>query len=77
MKHRLMSLAALVLAMLMLAAAASAETISLSGTVTARETWEVYAPIGGSVEEVCARVGQHRVLCGEERRSGEAGSAAL
>ena len=58
MKHRLMSLAALVLAMLMLVAAASAETISLSGTVTARETWEVYAPIGGSVEEVCARVGQ-------------------
>ena len=38
--------------------AASADSLSLSGTVTAAETWEVYAPIGGTVDRVEAEVGQ-------------------
>ena len=45
-------------AMLLTQSAALADTISFSGTVTAGETYEVYAPIGGMVESVDVEVGQ-------------------
>lgn len=45
-------------AMLLTQSAALADTISFSGTVTAGETYEVYAPIGGTVESVDVEVGQ-------------------
>ena len=42
----------------LLAPGALAETISFTGTVTAKSTSEIYAPIGGTVESVSAVAGQ-------------------
>ena len=42
----------------LLAQGALADTLSISGTVTARNTHEVYAPIGGTVESVAVMDGQ-------------------
>ena len=42
----------------LLAQGALAETISFTGTVTAKSTSEIYAPIGGTVESVHAVAGQ-------------------
>lgn len=46
------------LACALLAQGALAETISFTGTVSAKTTSEVYAPIGGTVESVSAVAGQ-------------------
>lgn len=43
---------------LLLTPCALADTITFTGTVTASETYEVYAPIGGTVEKVEGEVGQ-------------------
>ena len=59
-------LSLLLIAALLLAQAALAETITFTGTVAASETHEVYAPIGGKVEsvngEAGAKVGASDVL---------------
>jgi len=52
------SILAGLLALCMLGTAAAAETISFSGTVEPKETVQVYAPIGGVVEEVNVRAGE-------------------
>lgn len=57
MKHSLSLCLCLVLCM-MLGAAALAETITLNGVVTVKNTREVYAPIGGTVESVAVTPGQ-------------------
>ena len=49
---------AMALAVCMLGAAASADTISFSGKVEASETVQVYAPVGGTAEAVPVRVGE-------------------
>lgn len=46
------------LACALLTPAALAETISFTGTVAAKSTSEIYAPIGGTVESVSAVAGQ-------------------
>ena len=46
------------LACALLTPAAQAETISFTGTVAAKSTSEIYAPIGGTVESVSAVAGQ-------------------
>ena len=51
-------LSALISAALLLSACAMADTITFTGIVTASETYEVYAPIGGTVEKVEGEVGQ-------------------
>ena len=56
--------AVLTAGMLLVHGAALADTISLTGTVTAGATCEVYAPIGGVVGSVEAEVGQ-RVSAGD------------
>lgn len=49
----------LIMALIMaLSCAAMAETVSFEGTVTAGETCEVYAPIGGTVASVSVEAGQ-------------------
>ncbi len=59
MKNTFRKLAAVLTAGMMLAqSAALADTISFSGTVSAGETHEIYAPIGGTVESVAVEVGQ-------------------
>lgn len=55
---------AIVLVLLMAAGAASAETLSLNGTVEAGVTIPVYAPIGGTVDSVLVEAGMH-VAVGE------------
>ena len=50
---------AIVLVLLMAAGAAQAETLSLNGTVEAGVTVPVYAPIGGTVENVAVEAGMH------------------
>ncbi len=50
---------ALVLAMCLILGTAAADTISLSGKVEASDTWQVYAPIGGTAEEVPVTAGQN------------------
>ena len=57
-------IAAIVLVLLMAAGAAGAETLSLNGTVEAGTTVPVYAPIGGTVEEVCVEQGM-RIKAGD------------
>ena len=57
-------LTAVLFAMMMLIGAAGAETLSLSGTVEAGVTVPVYAPIGGTVENVAVETGMH-VAAGE------------
>ena len=49
---------ALVLAICLLASAALADTISFSGTVQPSATAQVFAPVGGAVEEVPVQAGQ-------------------
>ena len=49
---------ALVLAICMIAAAGLADTISFSGTVEPSTTAQVYAPVGGTIEEVPVKEGQ-------------------
>lgn len=58
MNRKLTACCCLVLCCLMLCAYAGAETISLSGTVSAKDTYQVYAPAGGTVESVSALAGQ-------------------
>ncbi|MBQ8072405.1 MAG: HlyD family efflux transporter periplasmic adaptor subunit [Clostridia bacterium] len=50
--------AALILIACLLASASLADTISFSGTVEASTTKEIYAPVGGTVEEVPVKAGQ-------------------
>ncbi len=50
---------AIVLVLLLAAGAASAESLSLNGTVTAGVTIPVYAPIGGTVDSVSVEAGMH------------------
>ena len=50
---------ATVFALMLLAATAGAETLSLAGTVEAGVTIPVYAPIGGTVGEVSVEQGMH------------------
>lgn len=58
MTRKLMTLVSLLLAAMLLCSAAVAETISVSGTVTVKDTCEVYAPIGGTVLNVAVEAGQ-------------------
>jgi multidrug resistance efflux pump len=57
MKFRIIP--ALLITALLLGPAALAEGITFTGTVTASQTHEIYAPIGGTVETVSAEAGQH------------------
>ncbi len=50
---------ALSLALCMFFGAAAADTVSFSGTVEASDTWQVYAPIGGTAEEVPVTAGEN------------------
>ena len=56
--------AAILFALLLAAGAASADTLSLNGTVEAGVTVPVYAPIGGTMDEVSVEQGM-RVSAGE------------
>lgn len=56
--RRLVFALAVVLALGLVAQGALAETITFNGTVTASETVEVYAPIGGTVDSVPVRAGE-------------------
>ena len=56
--------AMMMMALMMLMGAAGAETLSLTGTVEAGVTVPVYAPIGGTVEEIAVEQGMH-VTAGE------------
>ncbi len=56
--------AAILLVILLAAGAACADTLSLNGTVEAGVTVPVYAPIGGTVDEVSVEKGMH-VSAGE------------
>lgn len=58
MKRNIKVCCAALMCLVLICAAASAETISFSGTVCAKETHEVYAPIGGTVDSVDIEVGQ-------------------
>lgn len=49
---------------LLLSQAALADTITFTGTVSASQTHEIYAPIGGTVEAVAREVGQ-KVAAGD------------
>ncbi len=51
-------LLACLMALCLMTGAALADTISFSGTVEARTTKEVYAPVGGVAEEVLVKAGQ-------------------
>ena len=50
---------AVLFALLLAAGTAQAETLSLNGTVEAGTTVPVYAPIGGTVENVTVEAGMH------------------
>ncbi len=54
MKKKMM---ALTLALCLGLGIAAADTVSFSGTVEASDTWQVYAPIGGTAEEVPVTAG--------------------
>ncbi len=58
MKKILTGTLAFLLVTALLLSAALADTLTMSGTVTAGDAVEVYAPIGGTVGEVNAQVGQ-------------------
>ena len=64
MKFTRKALTALLIAALLLAPVVLAETITLNGTVTASETHEIYAPIGGTVARVAVESGE-RVSAGD------------
>lgn len=51
--------AMILMVMMLVAGAAQAETLRLSGTVEAGVTVPVYAPIGGTVESVAVETGMH------------------
>lgn len=57
-------MAAILFAVMMVTGIAQAETLSLNGTVEAGTTVPVYAPIGGTVENVLVETGMH-VAAGE------------
>ena len=59
MKSTRKSLSILAALVLLLSPAALADSITFTGTVTANETYEVYAPIGGKVQAVTGDVGDH------------------
>ena len=50
--------AALILIACLLASASLADTISFSGTVEASTTKEIYAPVGGTVEDFATETGE-------------------
>ena len=58
MKSHFKRISAVTAASVLLFSCALAESITFSGTVTASETYEVYAPIGGTVAEVRCEAGQ-------------------
>ena len=58
MNRKLSLILAAVLLSTLLLSAASAEIISFDGTVTVKDTVEVYAPIGGSVADVAFNAGE-------------------
>ena len=58
MKKNISRLLAIAAGLVLLCAAASADSLTLNGTVTAGEAVMVYAPIGGTVGEVFAEAGQ-------------------
>ncbi len=58
MKRILMTALSLVCALSLLSAAALADSLTMTGTVAAGQTVEVYAPIGGTVAQVNVEVGQ-------------------
>ena len=58
MKNRLITALCLLCTVSLLSAAALADSLTLTGTVSAGKTIEVYAPIGGTVASVAAEVGQ-------------------
>lgn len=58
MLRKLQIMMAAALAAMLLCSAACAENVTLEGTVVARESAVVYAPVGGTVAEVCVTVGQ-------------------
>ncbi len=58
MKKDISRLMAILAGLTMICTAASAETLTLTGTVTTGETVQVYAPIGGTVGEIFAEEGQ-------------------
>ena len=62
MKFRIIP--AVLISALLLSSAALADGITFTGTVTASQTHEIYAPIGGTVETVSAEAGQ-RVKSGD------------
>ena len=51
--------AAVFFALMLVAGAACADTLSLNGTVEAGVTVPVYAPIGGTVDQVSVEKGMH------------------
>ncbi len=58
MKFKKKQVISLLLAAMLVTSCAMADSITFSGTVAASETHVVYAPIGGTVEEVAVEVGQ-------------------
>ena len=58
MKRIILSALCLACALSLFSAAALAESLTLTGTVAAGKTIEVYAPIGGTVAKVAVEVGQ-------------------
>lgn len=58
MKYRLRIVLPFLLCFTLFFSAAQADTLTMSGTVTAAQTREVYAPIGGTVDHVAVEAGQ-------------------
>lgn len=58
MKYRLRTFLSFLLCALLFLSCAQAETLTMSGTVTAAATREIYAPIGGTVAHVAVEAGQ-------------------
>ena len=58
MKKNISRLLAILAGLTLICTAASADTLTMTGTVTTGETVQVYAPIGGTVGEVLAEEGQ-------------------
>ena len=58
MKKRILTALCLLCAVSLLATASLADSLTLTGTVTAGKTVEVYAPIGGTIAKIAAEVGQ-------------------
>ena len=58
MKKNISRLLAILAGLTLLVSAASADTLTLTGTVTTGETVQIYAPIGGTVGEILVEEGQ-------------------